>query len=235
MRLLTDAAFIEEFDIVVDEISAAYVAGQFTGEEREQVENYFLRSPERLKKVRFMAELLHQVSAARDEPADVPQEKKPSFAERLRAFFTSPGLMPRFATVAIAVLLLGGGALWLSRSGGPITAKFVALTVPISDAERGAQDQTAQPPSIKLPADVNELRLELLLPSQQTQTVKYRADFAAPAKVQGLTIVGQDSRAVVIAVPASELKPDRYAVQLFMIRPDGQDDRVPGTYFFRIE
>ena len=232
MRLVSDPAFVEEFDIMVDEITAAYVAGEFTGKEKEQVEGYFLRSPERRKKFLFMSELLDQIPGARDR-----QERlSPSFAERVRTFFSGPRFLPRFATVAMAVVLLVVGGVWLSRSGGPPTTKYYAATLTISDAERNVSGPDAQPASIKLPADVNELRLELLLPpSQTTQPVTYRAEFALPANVRRVTIAGQDSRAVVIAIPVSELKPDRYAVRLFMIHADGREERVPGNYSFRIE
>ncbi|HKS11093.1 MAG TPA: hypothetical protein VJS13_16200 [Pyrinomonadaceae bacterium] len=235
MRLLTEPAFVEEFDMMVDEIMASYVTGQFAGKEKEQVERYFLQSPERRQKLEFMAELLHQVDIAQVEPpAKARHDKRPVFAERVRAFFSGPNSLPRFATVAVAMVLLVGGGLWLSRSGGPTPGKSVPLTLAISDAERNT-GPAPEIKSIKLPADTSELRLELLLPSQTTQPVRYRADFAPPANVQGVTIAGQDSRALVIAVPASELKPDRYAVRLFMIHADGQEERVPGSYYFRVE
>ena len=231
MRLLTESAFVEEFDMMVDEITASYVAGKFAGEEKEQVERYFLRAPERRKKLEFMTELLDQIPGARDRGA----RPSPSFAERVRAFFSGPHFLPRFATAAMAVVLLVVGGVWLSRSGGPATTKFYVATLTISNAERDVSGPSAQPTSIKLPADVNELRLELLPPpSQTTQPVTYRAELALP-NVRRLTITGQDSRAVVVAVPVSELKPDRYAIRLFMIRPDGQEERVPGNYSFRVE
>lgn len=235
MRLLTEPAFVEEFDVMVDEITASYVAGQFAGEEKQQVERYFFQSPERRQKLEFMAELLHQIGAVQEKPAaSVRHDKRPDFAERVRTLFSSPGFAPRFATVAMAIVLLVIGGVWLSRSGGPTRTGYVAMTLAISDAERSA-GPAPEIKSIKLPANVNELRLELLLPNEPTQPVRYRADFAPPARIQGLTIAGQDSRAVVIAVPAFELRPDRYAVRLFMIHADGQEERVPGNYFFRVE
>lgn len=234
MRLISEPGFVEEFDMMVDEITASYVAGQFAGEEKEQVERYFLQAPERRQKLEFMAELLSQVPGAIDRDK-LPAYALSKFSERVRAFFSSSNWAPRFATVAVAVMLLVGGVLWLSRSGGPTTVSYASLTLTISDAERGAPGPAPEIESVKLPADVDELRLELLLPNQSTQPARYRADFAPPASVQGVKIVEQDSRAVVIAVPTSELKPDRYAVRLFMIRSDGQEDRVPGTYFFRVQ
>jgi len=235
MRLVSDPGFVEEFDMMVDEITAAYVAGQFAGAEKEQVERYFLRSPERRTKLEFMAELLHQVGAAREEqPPIVLHDKRPSFSDRIRAFWARPYFAPGFATVAIAVILVGG-ALWFSRSGGPTPTRSFAVTLSASNAERSTTDPAPKIESFKLPPDVNELHLELLLPSPPTQPVSYRADFVSPVRIQGLTIVGQDSRAVVIAVPAAELKSDRYVVQLFMIFADGHEERVPGNYYFRVE
>lgn len=230
MRLVSDPAFVEKFDIMVDDITASYIAGEFGGEEKERVERYFLRSPERRQKLAFMAELLNQVAGARDRRA-LPSL---SFAERIRAFFSGPHFATRFATVAIAVVLMVGGGVWLIRSGGPTRSGYVAMTLAIGETERNTSGPAPEVKSIKLPADVKELRLELLLPSEPTQSVRYRADFARPADVRGLTIARQDSRAVVIAVPASELKPDRYVVQLFMVHADGHEERV-GNYFFRVE
>ncbi|MDT7542443.1 MAG: hypothetical protein QOE33_2347 [Acidobacteriota bacterium] len=53
MRLLTDAGYAEELDILVDELIDQYVAGDFSAEEREQLEQYFFKSPERRDKLRF--------------------------------------------------------------------------------------------------------------------------------------------------------------------------------------
>ena len=235
MRLLTEPAFVEEFDVMVDDITASYVAGKFAGEEKKQVEQYFFESPERRKKLEFMGELLHQIGAVQEEPVgSVRHDTRPGFVERVGRFFSSASFAPRFATVAMAIVLLVVGGVWLSRSVGPARTGYVAMTLAISDAERGA-GPTPEIKLIKLPDNVNELRLELLLPNEPTQPVRYRADFAPPANVRGLTITGQDSRAVVIAVPASALKPDRYAVRLFMIHADGREERVPGNYFFRVE
>ena len=41
LRLLTDPAFGEEFDTIVDEIADQYAGNEFRGEERERVEQYF--------------------------------------------------------------------------------------------------------------------------------------------------------------------------------------------------
>lgn len=57
---MTDPVFAEEFDITVTEITDQYVAGEFEGEEREQVENYFFRSAERRAKLNIALGLKQQ-------------------------------------------------------------------------------------------------------------------------------------------------------------------------------
>jgi tetratricopeptide (TPR) repeat protein len=59
---MTDPAFAEEFDMTVTEITDQYVAGEFEGEERQQVENYFFRSAERRAKLNIALGLKHQRS-----------------------------------------------------------------------------------------------------------------------------------------------------------------------------
>ncbi len=53
LRLLMDAAYAEEFDIIVDEITDQYLAGEFQGEELDGVERYFLRATDRRNKLNF--------------------------------------------------------------------------------------------------------------------------------------------------------------------------------------
>ncbi|HYV11280.1 MAG TPA: CHAT domain-containing protein [Pyrinomonadaceae bacterium] len=55
--MLSDPVYGEEFDIVVDEITDQYVAGEIKGEEREHVEKYFLKSDQRREKVKYAAAL----------------------------------------------------------------------------------------------------------------------------------------------------------------------------------
>jgi len=57
LRLLSDAVYIEEFDILVDELTDRYVAGEVEGAEREQMERHFFASPARREKLRIAAAL----------------------------------------------------------------------------------------------------------------------------------------------------------------------------------
>ena len=57
IRLLSDPVYIEEFDVVVDELTDQYVAGEIKGEERERVEKYFLKADQRRAKLKYAAAL----------------------------------------------------------------------------------------------------------------------------------------------------------------------------------
>ena len=237
LRLLSDRAFNEECDIVVDEIAIRYVAGGFAGKEKEQVEQYFLRAPERRNKVRVISELLRHSAATRSEvlavlaPARVtPGADRGVFARFVRAWRTQP-LMTGFATFAILIVVVG--VAFLLRSGGPRPQTY-AFSLPSTEIERGPGEST-DAKSVKIPVGTTELHIQLQLSSPQTQPKSYRAEFVAPATPRDLPVVSQDAGSVVVAVPVTNLKPDRYAIRLFAISADGQEDRVPGSYIFRVE
>src|SRR5262245_8088668 len=52
-RLITDPDYGVEFQIIVDQITDEYVKGMFQGEERQRVEQYFLKSEHRREKLQF--------------------------------------------------------------------------------------------------------------------------------------------------------------------------------------
>lgn len=82
LRLLTDAAYAEEFDIVVDELTDRYVANEFQGEEREQVELYFLKSDDRRDKLKFASALQRARAEQELEGARTEQESDVAGAEK---------------------------------------------------------------------------------------------------------------------------------------------------------
>jgi tetratricopeptide (TPR) repeat protein len=57
IRLLSDPVYIEEFDVVVNELTDQYVSGAVQGTERDQMERYFFASPARREKLRIAAAL----------------------------------------------------------------------------------------------------------------------------------------------------------------------------------
>jgi CHAT domain-containing protein len=91
LRLLTELDFAEEYDLVVDEMIDDYVAGNFAGQELEQVEQYFLKAPERQSKLRF-------AKALKKRKSEIDAGKG-----KMRR------LTPYLAIAASLVLFAGGG------------------------------------------------------------------------------------------------------------------------------
>src|SRR6185295_16916567 len=85
-------------DIVVDEITDDYISGKFEGEELKQVEDYFFKSNERRKKLRFALALKEHKSYV------VAKRKRKQFFQRSLA-------------IAASVLLVGGAFyIWRTSS-----------------------------------------------------------------------------------------------------------------------
>ena len=239
--MLSDPAFSAEFDIVVDEISINYVAGGFEGKEKDQVERHFLSAPERQQKVRVMCELLHHSATTRGEkapehPATAAVRSEPGWFARLRKFWSNQPLMFRFATTA-AMLVIVAGLVFLGRFSRPTNFVYPMLTLTSIDTERGQQNGANAVTSVKLDQGVGELPVRLLLPAQPAQPNSYRAELVIPGttQIQNLKVTVHDSESVTVVVPTSQLKSDRYTIRLFAISADGREERVRGSYLFRVE
>ena len=63
IRLLSDPVYVEEFDVVVNELTDQYVSGAVQGAERDQMERYFFAAPARRQKLRIAAALKERQQA----------------------------------------------------------------------------------------------------------------------------------------------------------------------------
>ena len=97
IRLLSDPVYIEEFDVVVDELTDQYVAGEVPDAEREQMERHFFASPARREKLRIAAALKERQETHR------------------RRWLPSPELR-----IAASILIIAGLAfgIWWALRGG---------------------------------------------------------------------------------------------------------------------
>ena len=112
LRLLTDANYSEEIDIIVDELIDQYVEGEFSSEEREQFERHFFRSSKRRDKLRFALALKKRKSEV------LPQKY------RARSF------LKFYLPIAASVLLLLGisaGIWWALFHQSDLNKGIVAL------------------------------------------------------------------------------------------------------------
>ena len=108
LRLLADEAFSQELEIVEDELVDEYVAGKLSSQERETLEQNFLRSAEGISRKRFGEALDRHFKT---QPID---EKKPSWSKRFQSFLASATLL-RVATAATAAVVLVG-AFWMNAA-----------------------------------------------------------------------------------------------------------------------
>ncbi|HEX8735716.1 MAG TPA: CHAT domain-containing protein [Pyrinomonadaceae bacterium] len=104
-KLLTDDAFDEQLSIVEDELVDEYLDGSLSETERGRFLQFFLISPERKEKLRFISNL--RKYAGREtgvqKVKEIPEEKKPFFD--WRGLFAQPAL--RFAALALIVAGFG--------------------------------------------------------------------------------------------------------------------------------
>jgi hypothetical protein len=234
LRLLTDVAYTEEFDTTVNELTDEYVAGEITGEERERVEEYFLTAPERRDKAKFAAALINQAKAEREvrstaSASRVPIERgKTSLLERARLFWTSHSPSWRMATATIAVAMVVGlmALLQFGRTPSPNYA-FVDLSISASERAEGSLA-----PSVS--SQVDQVRAQLRFPAQMPPARDYRVKLAQDIR-KSFSPAEKQSDSITVLIPVADLRPGRNGLQLFVITPEGSEQRVPGTYLFDLK
>ena len=233
LRLLTDPAFGEEFDTVVDEITDQYVGNQFQGEERKRVEQYFLRSAERQNKVRFACELLSQAAAERgSEVENVPVPTEPGWWERARLFWNGQALSVRFATIFATFVILAGLAMLLMPTRNVPAPVYASIALKISNAERSVGPDVV---SVKPPPGAAGIRIELTLPDEAPQAKSYRVNLTGEQGSRDVPVAEQNAGSVVVIVPTADAPPGSYTIRLFGLNADGSEQRVRGSYFFNVE
>jgi anti-sigma-K factor RskA len=230
LRLLTDAAFGEEFDVVVNEITDEYVGDELHGDDRKHVQQYFLRSTERQNKLRFASELLERAAVER-APARVVQVE-PGMFERVRAFWGNMTLLTRFATTFAAIVIVAG-VLLLTIPGTRTSGDFAFVTLSISNSERASGSEIKQ---VRLEPGSPGIRIELVLPDQIPQSKSYRVELLDEKQAtRNLRIEQQTEAKLVVTIPANEITNGTYYIRVYGVNPDGTEQRIRGSYFFTVQ
>ena len=227
-RLLTDAAFGEEFDVIVNEITDEYVGDELHADDRKCVQQYFLRSTERQNKLRFASELLERSAVER---AVARVQVQPRLLDRLRAFWGSQTPITRFATTFAAIVIVAGVLLLtIPGSRTPGTYALVNLTINHSDRAGGSEIK-----SVRLEPGSAGIRIELSLPDQVPQAKSYRVELLDEKQAaRNLRIEQQTERSLVVTIPANEITPGTYYIRVYGVNPDGTEQRIRGSYFFAV-
>jgi hypothetical protein len=227
LRLLTDPAFVEEFDTVVDEVTDQYVRDELEVSERKGFEKSYLTTAEGQQKVRFTSELLERAAAQRD-PVVVKPDPEPGLFDRIRAFWQVQSL--RLAATAAAVAMIAGGAYLALR---PVATNDATLALSISTANRG---EGPAPAKVKLESGVRGVEVNLAIPEQAKGAKDYRVKLVnGDESEQDLQIEKRDDQTVTIRIPASSLTRGQYAIKLYHLTSNGTFTRIQGSYLFNVE
>lgn len=221
-RLLTEDDLFEELEIAEDELIDEYLAEKLSEDERERFEQNFLATPERQQKVRFSRSLNRYVRTIESQ-----EKATPPFGWHF--WSTQNWALP--AAAAIAVIVIVAGIFLFSRQRTPPT--IATLTLTISASTRG---EGVQATKVTLPLNADVLRLRLKLPETSNPARRYRVELLSEnSETETLPTVGQDEQSVVVEIPAAQLSRGRYALNVYVIKPDGSEERIRGSYLLTVD
>ncbi len=235
LSLLSDASFIEEFDTTVDEITDQYVRNELQATERQQVEQYFLKSTERKNKARFAAELLQaadeQAGKVEDAVVRPAITTEPGIFERIRLFLSGPSVSLRLATALTAMVILVGVVYQISRPGPSGNFAVVNLTISTSDRATGSKPET-----VKLSPGTPGIRFVLNVPDQSPPAKSYRVELIDEQEVpRNLPVKEWNAQSVIVEVPANKITRGSYLIHLHVLKLDNKEERIRGSYSFVVE
>lgn len=221
-RLLTGDGFFEELEIAEDELIDGYLSEKLSEDERERFEQYFLATPERQQKVRFSRSFSRYINAPQG-----PKETQPATSA-----FWSINHRALAAAATVAVIVIVAGILFFSRQRTPPT--FATYTLIPSNTTRGEDQQKKT--RVKLPLNVEVLRLRLELPVTADPATTYRVVLLDEHRQQQtLSPVGQDSRSVTAEIAAAQLSLGQYALKVYVVRSDRTEQPLTDSYFLTVE
>lgn len=225
LRLLTEPAYADEFDIIADELMDEYTANKLSADERAKFAGRFLLAPERQQKLRFSVALRRYA-----EVRPVPPPKL-TWTERLRSFWGKQGWALRAATALVLVAIVIGVIKTIIPPVPP--SHTFAITLSLSDSDR---DEGAKTLKVSLPPGTDALKISLTLPERSAPGTSHRVELqrAEDGKPQPLKI-NEEEQSVSAVIPAAQLTRGRYALQLYTTKADAGEQRIGGNYFFNIE
>jgi CHAT domain-containing protein/soluble cytochrome b562 len=112
-RLIADDDYLQQMELVEDDLIDSYASGELNARERENFERHFFITPERQSKLRLSKALIRQANE-RDGRAAAATDPSPSFLDRLRQLLPSSLPAPALgAALATLVIAFGIGIYWM--------------------------------------------------------------------------------------------------------------------------
>lgn len=222
-RLFTDDGIIDEVLAMEDELIESSIAGELGQDEAEWFAKYFLITPEREQRLQFRKTLQRVANAEKHD------RLHPPFPQTLT--WRPPSWMS-WAVTTLAAMIIIAAAIQIIRSPQNVLAE---VTLTPSAAERGPGGQATS--RITLLAQHQSLKLHLTLPQPPIPAKDYRIEMLSSDvdKSKTLRPLSHGEQSVEVVVPASDLARGAYAFNVFAIKADGTEQRIPGTYLLRVD
>lgn len=238
-RLLSESGFLEEVLVAEEELMDDYVNDDLPAVSRLRFEQHFLITPERQQKLKFAFALSRYASQASEIPANASVNDQAAVSPtdlnwylRFKSFWSGQSPAFRFAA-AVAVIAIVGVTVWLLLPGRFAPKTFANVTLTISSGERSEGPTSTK---VKLPNDVDALKILLRLPDLSVPARRYRVEWMNDQGVKKpLTITNSDAQSLTVVIPARELASGQNALRLYVINPDGSEQRINGDYLFTVE
>jgi hypothetical protein len=238
-RLLSESGFLEEVLVAEEELMDDYVNDDLPADSRLRFEQHFLITPERQQKLKFAFALSRYASQASKVPASASVNNQAAVSPtdlnwyaRFKSLWSGQTPAFRFAAV-VAVIAIVGVTVWLLRPGRFAPKTFANVTLIISSGERSEGPTSTK---VKLPSDVDALKVLLKLPESSNPAQRYRVEWMNDQGVKKpLTITNADAQSLTVVIPARELASGQNALRLYVINSDGSEQRINGDYFFTVE
>lgn len=236
-RLLTEGGFLEELEMCEAELIDDYVNDELDADNRAKFEQHFLCTPDRLQKLKFAMALGRYTSQPAVSPQTEPLYKRvaaassdPGWSERLSALWNVHAWAFR-AAMTLAVIVIIAVVVWVSLPRAPRTV--ATLNLSISTSERG---QGTPATRVNLPLNADALRITLKLPDTSVSARDFRVELLdGKGSAKRVEVEGRDGQSLSIVLRESQLVRGDYALNLFMIKPDGIEQRVNGSYYFTVQ
>ena len=222
-RLFTDEGLFDQVLVTEDELIESSIAGELGQDEAEWFAKYFLITPEREQRLQFRKTLQRVTKAEKHA-----RLLNPPSPQRL----PWPPSWMSWAVTTVAAMIIIAAAIQIVRSPQNILAE---VTLTPGASERGPGGQATSRITL-LPQHLS-LKLHLTLPQPPIPAKDYRIEMLSSDvdKSKTLRPLSHSEQSVEVVVPASDLARGAYAFNVFAIKADGTEQRIPGTYLLRVD
>ncbi len=164
-RLMTDDIFLQQINLVEDELIDQYLDGDLDSADQRRFEESFLCAPERQQKLRFAKALHTYVARSAQE-----QSEKTPWWRSFHALFNPPRPVLAYAFAAALLLIVAGGP-WVAVRIVGLKGQISSLKAQQQERDAGLSQLRSQVEAEKARADEIARRLQQEKPSRGvTQT-----------------------------------------------------------------